>query len=59
MVPAFIVSTYRSSAEELRPMIGERKQLYQEVADPTFETYGPTTDFEYKALMIERGALPA
>jgi uncharacterized protein len=38
--------------------IGTRKQAYREVADPTFETYGPKTDSEYEALIAERGGLP-
>ena len=50
--------TERRQRTEADP-VGMRKQLYQEAADPTFETYGPKTDFEYEALMIERGGLPA
>ena len=38
--------------------IGTRKRAYQEIADPTFETYGPKTDSEYEALIAERGSLP-
>jgi len=38
--------------------IGTRKQAYRQVADPTFETYGPKTDAEYDALLAERGGLP-
>lgn len=39
--------------------IGTRKQAYLRMADPTFETYGPKTDSEYDALIVERGGLPA
>jgi uncharacterized protein len=39
--------------------IGARKQAYREMADPTFETYGPKTDAEYDALAAERGVLPS
>ena len=39
--------------------IGKRKQVYRQMADPTFETYGPKTDVEYDALVTERGGLPA
>jgi uncharacterized protein len=38
--------------------IGKRKQAYREMADPTFETYGPKTDAEYDALIAERSGLP-
>jgi predicted TIM-barrel fold metal-dependent hydrolase len=38
--------------------IGMRKQAYREIADPTFETYGPKTDSEYDALIAERSGLP-
>ena len=39
--------------------IGTRKRAYRQLADPTFETYGPQTDAEYEALIAERGGLPA
>ena len=39
--------------------IGLRKRTYRQLADPTFETYGPKTDSEYDALLAERGGLPA
>jgi hypothetical protein len=39
--------------------IGARKQAYQKMPDPTFETYGPKTNPEYEALIRERGGLPA
>ncbi len=39
--------------------IGTRKRAYRQLADPTFETYGPKTDAEYEALIAERGGLPA
>ena len=39
--------------------IGTRKQAYRQMADPTFENYGPKTDSEYDALIAERGGLPA
>ena len=39
--------------------IERRKQAYRKAADPTFETYGPRTDSEYDALIVERDGLPA
>ena len=39
--------------------IGTRKHAYDNMADPTFETYGPKSDAEYEALIAERGGLPA
>ena len=46
-------------AKKLRPIPSGRKQAYRQVADPTFETYGPKTDAEYEVLIGERGGLPA
>ena len=48
----------RRRKTELDP-IGTRKQAYRQMADPTFETYGPKTNAEYEALIAERGGLPA
>jgi hypothetical protein len=39
--------------------LGRRKAAYSKIADPTFETYGPSTDAEYDALVAERDGLPA
>ena len=35
------------------------EQAYRQIADPTFETYGPKTGTEFEALLAERGGLPA
>jgi uncharacterized protein len=38
--------------------IGVRKQTYRGHAAPLFETFGPRTDREFEALMVERKGLP-
>ena len=60
MVLASMVSMYRSVAEKLKLIrSGRASRLIGQMADPTFETYGPKTDSEYDALIAERGGLPA
>jgi hypothetical protein len=39
--------------------IGQRKAVYSQHVDPTFETYGPRTNREFEALQAERAGVPA
>ena len=48
----------RKKKAEFDP-VGHRKASYREQADPTFETFGPTTGPEFEALLKERRGLPA